>query len=49
MSDLVWKYISSCVKKKFIFAEIFAEIILISALKSYNELIFNFLKKKKLN
>jgi len=48
MSDLVWKYISSCVKKKFIFAEIFAEIILISALKSYNELIFNFLKKKNL-
>ena len=48
MSDLIWKYISSCIKKKFFFTEIFTEIILISASKSYNKLIFNSLKKKNL-
>ena len=48
MSDLIWKYISSCIKQKFFFAEIFIEIILISAFKSYNKLVFNFLKKKNL-
>jgi hypothetical protein len=48
MSDLIWKYISSCIKKKFFFAEIFTEIILISSFKSYNKLVFNSLKKKNL-